>query len=255
MNPITAVSFVRNEENNLKECLSLLRPYVDEIIVIDLESVDGSYETAKLFADKVEKRPHLLCGDGYKMTLASMAKNQWILWFYPDERWPEKTMKAMEICIKSEKWTSYCFMRHEYMDNVRVAYEQNGKQIFHGSVESPNFQNRLHRIGKGIFYTELVHAEIHGTYQTCHMPADFFFEHRKTRVNQEFDNWRTVVWMRYLIWKYGNTSLEPYKTYVDSYKQIVAESIAVRPLLPMEERWWNWREEWEKYQIEKGVTE
>lgn len=246
MNPISAVSFVRNEGHNIADCLSLIKPYVDEIIIIDLESTDNTVEEAKKFTDQVFVRPFLLCGDMYKMELAGRAKNQWLLWFYPDERWITSTMEMMESLIRSEKWTAYSFMRREYMDGVRIQFYQNDRLISPGTAGCTNYQNRLHRLGKGIFYTECVHAELHGQYSTCGMPPEYYFEHHKTSKEQELDNIRLYIWYKYLVWKYGDTTIEPYKTFVDSYKKIIFDSEALnnkgeRRVHPAEEEWWDWR--------------
>jgi hypothetical protein len=72
-------------------------------------------------------------------------------------------------------------------------------------------------------------------------------EHRKENTQQEFDNWRTYVEMKHLVWKYRDTKIEPYKTFVDSYKRIIRESEAKnddgsRVRHPAEELWWRWWE-------------
>ncbi|GIV61207.1 MAG: hypothetical protein KatS3mg044_0073 [Rhodothermaceae bacterium] len=46
---------VKNEAENLERCLSLARPHVDEIVVIDTGSTDGTQEIARRFADVFEE--------------------------------------------------------------------------------------------------------------------------------------------------------------------------------------------------------
>ena len=86
---ISVVSFVYNEALHIEETLQALRPWVDEIIIADLESKDRTAEIAKKYADKVFIKPWALCGDGYKEFLHYQATGDWLLWWYPDELFPD----------------------------------------------------------------------------------------------------------------------------------------------------------------------
>lgn len=237
MPKISAVSFIYNEEKDIRECLQNLAPWVNEIVLVDMDSNDATMEIAHEYTREIYRKPHLPCGDQYKEFLAYNAKGDWLLWFYPDERFSEKFLKEMISLTESDAYDAYAVMRHEYRDGTRL--------MPHGTTASPNYQNRLHRRGKGIFYTDLVHAELHGRARCCYLPEDYFMEHRKTDVAQEFDNYRTYVEMKHLLWKYRDTKVEPYKTYCDSYRRIIRESEAKnedgsRMVHPAEELWWEW---------------
>lgn len=247
MPTVTACSFIYNEIDNIKECLENISPHADQILLVDMDSTDGTLEVAYEYTKDIYRKPHLICGDQYKEFLAYNAKGDWLLWFYPDERFGEKFFSEMRKLIENPVFDAYALMRHEYRDGTRL--------MPHGTNESPNFQNRLHRRGKGIFYTELVHAELHGRFNPCPLPEEYFMEHRKTDVAQEFDNYRTYVEMKNLLWKYRDTTIQPYKTYCDSYRQIIRESEAKnadgsRERHPAEEFWW----EWWKYKDAKRVS-
>lgn len=249
MGSISVLSFIYNEASVIEESLKCIRPHVDEIIVTDLDSTDGTREIAEKYCDQVYLKPWLMCGDHYKSFLRARAKCDYILWWYPDEFYPEKTAKALRAVVDTGEYTAYSFMRQEYMDNVRVGFREtpDGEMIYHGTPESPNYQNRLHKRCDEIFYTGLVHAEIHGEYHCCQMPPEYYMEHRKTSRDQEFDNVRLYIWYKYLVWLYGDTKVEPYKTYVDSYRKIIHDSeeknaTGERRTHPAEEEWWNWRD-------------
>lgn len=234
---ISAVSFVYNEEKDIEEALKNIAPHVDEILLVDMDSTDRTAEIAYRFTRDIYRMPHLPCGDQYKQFLAYTATGDWLLWFYPDERFSSLFLEKIRKFVESDEYNAYAVMRHEYRNGTRL--------MPHGTSESPNYQNRLHRRGKGIFYTELVHAELHGRYKSCYLPPEFFMEHRKTDVAQEFDGWRTYVEMKHLLWKYRDTKLEPYKTFLDSYRKTIAESEAKnadgsRHRHFAEEFWWKW---------------
>ena len=236
---ISALSFVFNEEGCIEKSLQALRPYVDEIIIVDLESTDGTKHIASNYADKLFSRPWQICGDENKMFLREQSSGDWLLWFYPDEVWPPFSAEALKKIVKTEGFDAFSFMRQEYMDGIRL--------MPHGTPQSPNYQNRLHRKCDKIFYTGLVHAELHGSFKACPMPPEYYFEHHKTSKAQEFDNVRLYIWYKYLVWKYGDTHVEPYRTYVASYRKIIADSEAKiatgeRRKHPAEEEWWRWRD-------------
>lgn len=237
MPKVSAVSFIFNEEKDIKAALENIAPYVDEILLVDMDSTDKTAEIAYDYTKEIYKMPHLVCGDSYKQFLSYTAKGDWLLWFYPDERFSEAFLKKMKEFVSSDKYDAYGLMRHEYRDDIRL--------MPHGTDESPNYQNRLHRRGQGIYYTELVHAELHGRFRHCPLPAEYFMEHRKTNVGQEFDNYRTYVEMCHLLWKYRDTKVQPYKHYCDSYRQIIHDSEAKnmdgsRMVHPAEIHWWHW---------------
>ncbi|MEE8408527.1 MAG: glycosyltransferase family 2 protein [Myxococcota bacterium] len=51
--PVTVIVPVRDEADNLDEFLPLVRPYADELLVVDGHSTDGSREIASKHADRV----------------------------------------------------------------------------------------------------------------------------------------------------------------------------------------------------------
>ena len=255
---VSALSFIWNEAQNIDKCLSAIRPYVDEMLIIDLQSTDDTVKLCQKYTDQVYVRPYLLCGDFYKAELVHRAKGDWLLWFYPDELWIQKTMEALvKLSSANTKWNAFAFMRREYMDGVRIAFFQDGKRTEFGTPECPNWQNRLHKNDGRIFYTEFVHAELHGEYEVGPAPSEYYFEHHKTSRDQEFDNARFYIYYQVLTWKYGNTSLEPYKKYVDSYRKIISDSekknlSGDRKILLAEEFWWEW---WKYFDLPRVTLE
>lgn len=248
MEDISVVSFIYNEETNIDNWLSSLKPYVKEIILFDLDSTDNTFEICKKYTDKIYKRPYLLCGDSYKQELQVISKSNWLLWAYPDERFTDNTLQIFYKLVNQSKWNAFSFMRQEYLDGIRVCFkEQNSDRILSfGTVECPNYQCRLHKNDGKLFYTELVHAELHGEKIICNLPLEYNIEHFKSSRDQEFDNLRLYIWYKFLIFKYGATKLEPYKEYIDSYKKIVFDSevknlSGERGISLSEEFWWDWQ--------------
>ena len=236
---ITAVSFVYNEIENIRECMKNLSGKFDEILVVDMDSTDGTLEVLHEYTNRIYRKPHLICGDQYKEFLSYNAQGDWLLWFYPDERFSDAFFGKIRDLVESQDFDAYALMRQEYRDGIRL--------MPHGTKESPNYQSRLHRRGRGIFYTELVHAELHGMFRPCPLPEEFYMEHRKTNNAQEFDNYRTYCEMKHLVWKYRDTNIQPFKNFCDSYRKIIFDSEAKnkdgsRNVHRAEEHWWHWWE-------------
>ena len=55
MLPISVCLISKNEEKNIERCLSLLKPYGFEIVLVDTGSTDRTRELALPYADKIDK--------------------------------------------------------------------------------------------------------------------------------------------------------------------------------------------------------
>ena len=245
--PISLLSFVFQESEMIDKFLEHLKPYVSEIIIVDQQSPDGTGEICRKYTDKVFIRPHLICGDGSREFLRHQATQPWILWAYPDERFPKDTSEALDKLVTLDKYDTFAFMRHEFMDDVELPFER-----FY-----PNYQTRLIRNLPQIQYPDLVHFELwgHNASRVCQLPPEIFMCHFKSTKSQEFDNWRLYVAYKLLILQYGNTNVEPYKIYIDSYKKIVRDSEEAnlkgdRKIKLCEEIFWDWK----NYQNEERIT-
>lgn len=85
MNKLSAVLIVRDEENNIKNCLESIK-WVDEIILVDQSSTDRTVDIAKEYTDKIfVTKPKGICNPDRKFGI-SHAKNDWILLIEADER-------------------------------------------------------------------------------------------------------------------------------------------------------------------------
>ena len=84
--PTISVCIVcRNEADKLPECLDSVR-WADEILVMDLESSDGSAELAKSRGATVFTREPIPIVEPLRNELAARAGGEWILALDPDER-------------------------------------------------------------------------------------------------------------------------------------------------------------------------
>jgi glycosyltransferase involved in cell wall biosynthesis len=75
----------RNEADKLPECLESVQ-WADEVIVMDLESTDGSGAVASGYGARVVVHPHVPIVELVRNVVAAEATGDWILALDPDER-------------------------------------------------------------------------------------------------------------------------------------------------------------------------
>ena len=84
-NTISAVINVRNEADNLIKCLRSLRGFADEIIVVDMHSLDNSAQIAKDAGAKVFQYRWMKVVEPARNYALSKATGKWIILLDPDE--------------------------------------------------------------------------------------------------------------------------------------------------------------------------
>jgi len=82
---ISAVINVRNEAENLEKCLRSLRNFADEIIVVDMQSSDGSADIAKKYGAKLFSYRPMKYVEPARNFALSKATGKWVILLDPDE--------------------------------------------------------------------------------------------------------------------------------------------------------------------------
>ena len=83
--PVSVVVLTKNEEANIVECLSSVKGWADEIVVVDDLSSDKTVELANKYADKVLINKMKVEGTHRNWAYAQ-AKNDWVLSLDADEQ-------------------------------------------------------------------------------------------------------------------------------------------------------------------------
>lgn len=96
--PITATLIVRNEAHHLDACLSRLT-WCDEIIVLDMQSTDGSRAIAEKYADRVYTIAPYPIAEPARVFAAGQARNDWVLLMDPDEYMPAALVDDIQQAI------------------------------------------------------------------------------------------------------------------------------------------------------------
>src|SRR5262245_25748930 len=83
---LTAAMIVRNEERFLDDCLASIHDVVDEIVVIDTGSTDGSERIARAHGARVTRLPWTGDFAAARNESMDLARGRWILYIDADER-------------------------------------------------------------------------------------------------------------------------------------------------------------------------
>jgi glycosyltransferase involved in cell wall biosynthesis len=90
---ISVCMIVRDEQHQLQACLEFLRPFVQEIVIVDTGSTDGTLDVARRFTDVVET--FTACNDSHGRMLRfdlarnrsfSLATQPWVMWVDADDK-------------------------------------------------------------------------------------------------------------------------------------------------------------------------
>jgi (heptosyl)LPS beta-1,4-glucosyltransferase len=95
---ISAVINVRNEADNLRKCLKSIKTFADEIIVVDMQSTDGSAQVASEFSATVYPYRWMKAVESARNFALSKATGRWIILLDPDE-YLNKSLKKELIRI------------------------------------------------------------------------------------------------------------------------------------------------------------
>ena len=145
---------VKNERNNLPRCLASIKPYVDEMIIVDTGSEDGTPEIAAEFEAKV--RYFEWCDDfaAARNYAISQASGDWILMPDADE----------EMIIESENFLEQLTLQPDVLAYSIALTEANDQSL------TPAYLIRLLRNVPDIQYIGCFHEQ--PTYQNQYISGN-----------------------------------------------------------------------------------
>ncbi len=151
-----------NEAYHLKELLPELLKWGDEVIYVDCESDDGSFELAQSLGCRAFQRPNNMNLNVNKSFAMEQASGDWIFYVDPDERFGKSLMAEVNDRIAVSTAAAFKLPRRNHFF---------GQWLQHGG-QYPDTQLRLFRRGKGHFPNEHVHEslKIDGTIEMLQNP-------------------------------------------------------------------------------------
>ena len=148
---ISALVITKNEERNIVKCLSTLS-WVDELIVVDAQSTDGTVTLAKDFTSKVFVKPWSGFGPQKNFGI-QQAQGAWILIVDADERVTSELRDEIKQCL--------CSSLPPDVKGFRISR----KNYFYGywlryGGTYPDFQLRLFLKTAGRYNDTLIHENL-----------------------------------------------------------------------------------------------
>ena len=144
-----------SEADHLRRLLPTLA-WADEIVYVDCESDDDSYEIASQFTAKAFRRPNDLNLNVNKAFAIEQATTDWVFYLDPDERLPEELVREIRDTLAAG--TEYAAFRLPRRNHFF------GRWLKHGS-QYPDMQLRLFKRGAAEFPCKHVHEKllVHGS--------------------------------------------------------------------------------------------
>jgi GT2 family glycosyltransferase/tetratricopeptide (TPR) repeat protein/2-polyprenyl-3-methyl-5-hydroxy-6-metoxy-1,4-benzoquinol methylase len=97
---ISLCMIVRDEEAHIADCLKSIKPYVDEMIVVDTGSKDRTLEIARSLGAKVIETTWSDSFSAARNVSLEHATGDWIIWMDADDVIDEESGKALRQCIE-----------------------------------------------------------------------------------------------------------------------------------------------------------
>ncbi len=182
MPKISAVILTKNEEKNLQRCLESIR-WVDEILILDSESNDGTIEIARKFGAKLHQFPWEGFGK-QKQKGVELASGEWIFSIDADEAvTPDLKAEIQSKLADGHSPAGYYLKRKAYFLD---------RFVRHGGWY-PDWVLRLFKKGKGRFTPAPVHETVVLDGMSGRLDADLLhytdpdFSHYLAKLNRYTD--------------------------------------------------------------------
>lgn len=178
---ISAVLINFNEAALLRRCLSSIKDFVSEIVVIDLGSTDDSQKVFREFGVKALTHSWVPYADPIRNFAIGKARGDWILMLDPDEQLSESLIKRLQLFLSSEESKRY------------VAVNIPFKNIFFGKwISHTNFwpDKHLRFFKKGsLFWEDQVHKYPQVDGAILELPA----QEQYAVIHQSYQTWTEFI--------------------------------------------------------------
>ena len=145
---VSAILIVKNEEARLRQCLSSIKGFVSQIVVVDTGSTDATVEIAKEFNATIG---HFNWIDDYaaaRNESLKLATEPWALWIDADEELDKDGISSLRRAVVRPHYGGYFTEIVNYTDDKAASNE-----FVHSAI-------RLFRNIPGVEFTERIHEQV-----------------------------------------------------------------------------------------------
>lgn len=160
---ISAIVIVHNQVDLLKKCLPCLS-WVDELIVVDLESTENVKAVASQFGAIYKKIPNVNIVEKVRQNSLEYATHEYVLFLDPDETIPETLSVMLKKHVKENKFDYFATARQNFVFGSWVKY----------SRWWPDYQVRLFKHG-AVTWPQTLHGQPELRGESYRFPADPVF--------------------------------------------------------------------------------
>jgi glycosyltransferase involved in cell wall biosynthesis len=154
---ISLCMIIKDEALVLDNFLRNIKPYVDEIIIVDTGSLDISKKIARKYTDKIyDFRWEDEFSKARNFSI-SKAKKEWILWLDPDEKISQKDLEKLKDLTENKDFLGYRFIQKTIVNNklyvqgiCKLFQNNKGIEFIYPVHESvlPSITSKNGKIGK-----------------------------------------------------------------------------------------------------------
>lgn len=112
---ISLVVNTRNEESHIANCLNSATSYVDEIVIVDMESTDRTVQIAKEFTSRIFQHPNVGYVEPARNFAIQKARHEWILLLDADEIIPPSLGQMLKKLITDPTYNYYRLPRRNHV--------------------------------------------------------------------------------------------------------------------------------------------
>ncbi len=172
---ISAVIVTLNEEDNISRVISSVKPWVDEVIVVDMLSDDRTVERARALGATLFEHPRVGFVEPARATAVGYARGEWILILDADEMVPYPLSVELRRIAESDCADVCRIPRMNYIMGKPMLYGQHSPdqdlQVRFFKRNTLRFSDRIHSFPKPETGSRVHTIKFRGSYAICHFHA------------------------------------------------------------------------------------